>query len=108
MGACGLQRYRHQALDQAGQLDLAGKGLRRLEERRGVELPPIEAECRHSHAPVLTGEAGELLVELRDFAVRTPKGEAMTRIAQIGIGTRPEAAAQIEATGKFVRDAFVV
>ena len=45
-------------------------------------------------------------VELRDFAVRAPKGEAMTRVAQIRIGARPETAAQIKATGAVHVDKF--
>jgi hypothetical protein len=82
--------------------------LRRLEQRRGVELPPIEAECRRRRTRVLIGEAGELLVELRDFAVRAPDGEAMTRVAQVRISARPETGAKIETTRKFVGDAFVL
>src|ERR1700704_3765065 len=99
-----LDGNHHQRLDQLLEHDLAGHGLRHLDDRGEIELFDRRLDGWLLDQGYLLSDSGVALVELRDLCLGAPAGVAVAGLVQIDIGHLVETAKVIESSCQFDRE----
>src|SRR5258707_1033517 len=94
----------HQRLDQLLQHDLAGHGLRHLDDCGEIELFDRRLDGRLQDQRCLLSDSGVTLVELCDLCLGAPAGVAVAGLVQIDICHLIETAKAIESGCQFARE----
>src|SRR5882724_3083386 len=103
-----LNGYHHQRLDQLLEHDLAGHGLRHLDDRGEIKLLDQRLDGRLQDQRCLLSDSGVALVELCDLCLGAPAGVAVAGLVQIDICHLVETAKAIESSCQFARERAVL
>src|SRR6266852_7787024 len=103
-----LDGNNHQRLDQLLDDDLAGHGLRRLDDRGEIELLDRRLDGRLRGRWRLLSDSGVALVELCDLSQGSPAGVAVAGLVQIDICDLFETAKAVESSCQFAGERLVL
>jgi len=109
IGACVLDGCAHETVDQFVENYFAGDGLRNTDHRREIQNFYSRQNCaRRTWSRLVPFQVWVQVVELPDFAIRSPTEITVPGFAQIRIREVVESSCRIKARGNLVGNRLVV